>query len=237
VLLGLIIFGQRFAHSNPAVFSGLLIALVLAYIIAAARMGSWANLMFRQLREMRSASPANPAQPRWEYRSKLELLGLPLIHFRFSRIADHRTPVKAWIAAGDFAYGLVFAFGGLAVAPISVGGIAIGLIPFGGVAIGLIALGGFAFGGWVFGGFAIGWQAYGGCALAWNAALGGLAVARDFASGGIAAATQANNEMVTQFMKASPFFTRMEILEHYIGWLNLLWLIPVISWWRTLRRR
>jgi len=138
---------------------------------------------------------------------------------------------------GDFAYGLMFAFGGLAVAPISVGGIAIGFVPFGGLAIGLIALGGFAFGGWVFGGFAIGWQAFGGCALAWNAALGGLAVARDFASGGIASATQANNELATQFMKSSPFFTRMEILSHYMGWMNLLWLIPVISWWRTLARR
>jgi len=88
----------------------------------------------------------------------------------------------------------------------------------------------------VFGGFALGWQAFGGCALALNAAMGGLAIARDFASGGIAQATQANNEVVAQFMKTSPFFTRMEILSHHIGWLNLLWLIPLISWWRTLKK-
>ena len=94
----------------------------------------------------------------WEYRSKFELLGLPLVHVRFNRSAVHRTPVKAWIAAGDFAFGLLFAFGGLAIAPLSVGGIAIGLMPWGGAAIGLFAMGGFAFGGWVFGGFALGWQ-------------------------------------------------------------------------------
>jgi RNA polymerase sigma factor (sigma-70 family) len=235
LLVGLILAGQRFASSHPALFAGALIVLVMAYVIAAVRMGAWANRMIRELRE--ESEPEIATQPRWEYRSKLQLLGLPLIHFRFSRTANQRTPVKAWIAGGDFAYGLVFAFGGLAIAPISVGGIAIGLVPFGGLALGLFALGGFAVGGWVFGGFALGWQAFGGCALALNAAMGGVAIARDFASGGIAQAAQANNEMVSQFMKTSPFFTRMEILSHYIGWLNLLWLIPVISWWRILKKR
>jgi hypothetical protein len=194
--------------------------------------------MFRELREERDASGENSRpRPAWEYRSKLQLLGLPLVHVRFNSSAGQRAPVKAWIAAGDFAYGLLFAFGGLAIAPVSVGGIAIGLMPWGGAAIGLFAIGGFALGGWVFGGFALGWQAFGGCALAWNAAMGGLAVAHDFAIGGVAHAAQANSEIVSQFMKASPFFRRMEILSHYIGWLNLLWLIPLVGWWRILAKR
>jgi len=98
-------------------------------------------------------------------------------------------------------------------------------------------MGGFALGAWVFGGFAIGWQAFGGCALAWNAAMGGLAIARDFALGGVAHAIQANNEIATQFTKASPFFKNMEMVSHHIGWLNLLWLIPLVGWWRVVAKR
>jgi hypothetical protein len=191
--------------------------------------------MFRQLCEERAALDSSRlAQPAWEYRSKLELFGLPLVHVRFNRSAVQRTPVKAWIAVGDFAFGLLFAFGGLAIAPVSLGGIAIGLMPWGGAAVGVFAIGGFALGGWVFGGFALGWQAFGGCALALNAAMGGLAIARDVASVG-SRARQANGEIVP-FMKASPFFSRMTILSHYVGWLNLLWLIPLAGWWRVLKR-
>jgi hypothetical protein len=132
---------------------------------------------------------------------------------------------------------LLFAFGGFAIAPVSLGGIAIGLMPWGGAAIGLFACGGLALGGWAFGGFALGWQAFGGCALAWNAAMGGLAVARDYAIGATPQAAQANSDIPSQFIKASPFFSRMEILSHHLGWLNFLWLIPLLSWWRTLSRR
>jgi RNA polymerase sigma factor (sigma-70 family) len=237
LLVALIIFGRKFVGTHPLLFAGALIALVGAYVAAAVWMGIWANRMFRELRE-EYATPDESCstQPAWEYRSRLELLGLPLIHFRFNRSAVKRTPVKAWIAAGDFAFGVLFAFGGLAIAPISVGGIAIGLIPFGGAAVGLFVMGGFALGGWVFGGFALGWQSFGGCALAWNAATGGLAIARDFAMGGVAHAAQANNEIASQFMKASSFFSRMEMISPYVGWLSLLWLIPLVQWRRILAK-
>jgi len=236
LLIALIIFGRRLLNAHPPLFAGILISLVGAYVAAAARMGAWANRLFRELREEREAQgESRPSQP-WEYRSKIELLGLPLIHLRFNRSAVQRAPVKAWIAMGDFAFGLLFAFGGVAVAPVSLGGIAIGLVPWGGAAAGLFAMGGFALGGWVFGGFALGWQAFGGCALAWHAAMGGLAIARDFAIGGVAYAVQANGEIAEQFMKTSPFFSRMQILSHYVGWLNLLWLIPVAGWWRLLKK-
>lgn len=236
LLAGLVLFGQRFVSAHPGAFAGALIALVGAYVAAAVRMGTWANRMFRELRESQGAQGENGrAAPAWEYRSRAELLGLPLVHIRFNRSAAQRGPVRAWFAAGDFAFGVLFAFGGLAVAPVCVGGIAMGLMPWGGAAVGLFAIGGFALGGWVFGGFALGWQAFGGCALAWNAAMGGLAVARDVALGGVAHAAQANSEIASQFMKASQFFKRMEILSHYVGWLNLLWLIPLIGWWRMLK--
>jgi RNA polymerase sigma factor (sigma-70 family) len=236
LLVALIIVGQKFVKVHPALFAGALITLVAAYAAAAARMGVWAKRMFRDLREERVRLGEIQPPLLWEYRSRLKLLGLPLVHVRFNRSAAGRGPVKAWIAAGDFAFGVLFAFGGLAVAPFSIGGIAIGLMPFGGVALGLFAVGGFALGGWVFGGFALGWQAFGGCAVAWNAAMGELAIAHNFALGGVADAAQANTEIASQFMKTSPFFTRMETLSHYTAWLNLLWLIPVFGWYRLLKK-
>ena len=237
-LVALIILGRKFVNTHPLLFTAALVSLVAAYIVAAARMGMWANRMFRELRGEQAALDENrAAQPYWEYRSRFELLGLPFVHIRFSRTSVRRGPIKAWIAAGDFAFGVLFAFGGLAVAPLSIGGIAIGLMPWGGVAVGLFAIGGFALGGWVFGGFALGWQSFGGCAVAWNAAKGGLAIARDFALGGVAHAAQINNDIASEFMKNSPFFRRMDTLSRYIGWLNLLWLIPLIGWWRILAKR
>ncbi len=238
LLAALLILGRKWVGTHPTLFSGTLIGLLMAYVAGSIRMGAWANRMFRELREETAALGENRTpRPAWEYRSKLELLGWPLVHIRLNRSADQRAPVKAWIAAGDFAFGLLFAFGGLAIAPVSVGGIAIGLMPWGGAAIGLFAIGGFALGGWVFGGFALGWQAFGGCALAWKAAMGGLAIARDFALGGVAHAAQANSEIASQFMKGSPFFKRMEFISHYLGWLNLLWLIPLVGWWRIVAKR
>src|SRR5882724_5739399 len=237
-LVVLIGFGGKLLQTHPLLFACALISLVGAYIFAAIRMGTWANAMFKKLRSEQDALGATRTpKPAWEYRTRFELLGLPFIHFRFSSSAAQRTPVKAWIAAGDFAYGVLFAFGGLAIAPVSIGGVAIGLMSWGGATVGLFSMGGFAFGAWVFGGFAIGWEAFGGCALAWKAAIGGLAIARDFALGGTAHAAQANNEIATLFTKASPFFQNMEVLSHHIGWLNLLWLIPLVGWWRMIAKR
>jgi hypothetical protein len=175
----------------------------------------------------------NPARPAWEYRSKFVLLGLPFIHIRVSGgLTVPRMPVKAWIAAGDCAVGLLFAFGGIAIAPVSIGGLAMGLLPFGGCAVGLLVLGGFSLGVWAFGGLALGWQVFGGCAIAWNAALGGVAIAHDFAFGGIAHAAQANNAIARQFIGTNLFFQNAPIILRYLAWLNLLWVIPMLAWWR-----
>ena len=166
LLVALIALSRKFVSAHPAWFACTLIGLVAAYVYAAIRMGAWANKMFRKLRQHQDVRTLTAlAKPYWEYRTRLELLGLPLVHIRFNRSDVQRTPVKAWIAAGDFAFGVLFAFGGLAIAPISIGGVAIGLMPWGGLAAGLFAIGGFALGGWVFGGFAMGWKAFGGCAI------------------------------------------------------------------------
>jgi RNA polymerase sigma factor (sigma-70 family) len=129
LLTALIIFSSKLVHTNPLLFALVLISLVAAYVCAAIRMGTWANGMFRKMHQERDARGASvTVKPLYEYRSRFEWLGLPLIHLRFSSSSKQRTPVKAWIAAGDFAYGLLFACGGLAIAPVSIGGIAIGLL-------------------------------------------------------------------------------------------------------------
>jgi hypothetical protein len=177
------------------------------------------------------------AKPVWEYRSQTEWLGLPLVHVKIdSGFAAQRKPVKAWIAIGDWAVGGWFAFGGIAIAPISIGGLAVGLLPFGGAAVGLFAIGGLGLGVWSFGGLALGWQAYGGCALAWNAAAGGAVIARDLAIGGFARAAQANNEIAHRLVQSMPFFRAAEVLTRYNVWLQLLWVAPVVLWWRVIRR-
>jgi hypothetical protein len=87
------------------------------------------------------------------------------------------------------------------------------------------------------GGFALGWQAFGGCAIAWNAAFGGAAMAHDFALGGFAQAAQANNDAAQLFIQASPFFHNAQMVARHLTWLNLIWVLPLILWWRTLARR
>jgi hypothetical protein len=104
------------------------------------------------------------------------------------------------------------------------------------MAIGLLAMGGLAVGGWVFGGVAVGWKAYGACAIAWRAAVGAAALAHDFALGGIAQAAQAGNAAAETYVKSSEFFHSVTWLSQYAGWLNLLWVLPMLLWWRMAAR-
>jgi hypothetical protein len=66
--------------------------------------------------------------------------------------------------------------------------------------------------------------------------MGGFATARDVALGGFAHAAEANSEIASQFMKENFFFKQMELISHYVGWLNLFWLIPLVGWWRILSK-
>ena len=237
-VLLLMLGGWGMAKSDPMIFIALLAGLGAVYVIIVAVLALWTRRSLRKIRQQEIAGnhPVPLLVPVFEYRSKFSLLGLPLVHIRIRGGLEERGPVKAWIAAGDAAIGVIFAFGGLAVAPISFGGFAIGLLPLGGFAIGPIALGGFSLAIWSFGGFALGWQAFGGCAIAWNAALGGAALAHDYALGGIALAAQANNAAAQLYIQANPFFQNGQIVARYLAWLNLLWVIPMIAWWRTIRR-
>ncbi|HTR42331.1 MAG TPA: sigma-70 family RNA polymerase sigma factor [Pseudomonadales bacterium] len=175
-----------------------------------------------------------------EYCSRWSLLGLPLIHVRIGdRFDVIRGPVKAWIAIGSsHAVGVVFAAGGLAVAPISFGGIAIGVLSFGAISMGVFPMGAIALGFCAFGGIGFGWQVCAGVGAALHAAMGGVTIARDFATGGIAHAAQANTDAAKQFFQQNLFFRIAQAVGNHGMLTMLIWIIPVsIQSWLVGRAR
>jgi RNA polymerase sigma factor (sigma-70 family) len=165
----------------------------------------------------------------YEYCSHLSLFGLPLLHVRLGdRFDVMRGPVKAWIAIGSsHAVGVIFASGGVAIAPISFGGVAIGLLPFGAIALGVFPIGALALGAWAYGGLAFGWQVFCGCGAAWNAATGGIVFAHDIADGAFARALQANTNATRSFFQDSLFFRCAQALSNHGYLLMLGWVIPL----------
>jgi RNA polymerase sigma factor (sigma-70 family) len=235
----LVIWGKQFIQQRHLVFTSLIFGLVLPFTFMIFASGIyWLRGPRKFLAELAAKGiSVATAMPAWEYRSKLVLLGLPFIHFRVSgSLTVPVRPVKAWIAAGDYAVGLLFAFGNLAIAPVSIGSLTLGLLSFGGCAVGMFSLGGFSLGIWSFGALALGWHVFGGCAIAWNAANGGIAIARNFAVGGIAHALQANNDAARSYFQRDLFFHNPRLLLRYLAWLNLLWVIPMLARWRVVAR-
>jgi hypothetical protein len=108
----------------------------------------------------------------YEYKSKAELFGKPLVHI--AQGVDPKTG-RPRVARGI----------------IAIGNVAFGVIALGGVAVGVVSLGGMAIGGLAFGGFSLGGIALGGFALAIYLAVGGVAVSATYAIGGLAVAPHA----------------------------------------------
>lgn len=108
----------------------------------------------------------------YEYRSKSELFGLPLVHVVYglgiNPLTERLREAKGIIAIGNIAVGGL-AIGGLSLGILSIGGLAafggmaVGLmLALGGMAVGFIAIGGGAFGYYALGGGAWGTHALGG---------------------------------------------------------------------------
>jgi RNA polymerase sigma factor (sigma-70 family) len=225
---------------HPALFGAAVISFIVIY--AAFMIGGMVWAWRRQRSMMQRAAltggsaPAFPpgkwALPQYERRSQLVILGLPLYHVRIgSRSSGKSKLVKAWFAAGECAIGGIFAFGALAIAPVSFGGAAVGILPFGGLSLGVLALGGFAIGVWSAGGLVVGVWAFGAVAAGWQAAYGAMAVAHDYAIGESAAvALHANDSMARAMMDRNPFFQHALAMESYAVWVNLLFLAPFV--WR-----
>lgn len=191
--------------------------------------------------EMEEAA-RNPHSTSWykpyEYRSKMTLLGLPLVHVRCNCKKDGRTlPAIGWIAFGSTkAYGILFASGAVAVGGITFAPLSIGLLAWGGFGIGLLAFGGLALGFAAMGGGSVGYMAYGGGAIGWLGAGGGVAWARHYALGGSAVAEHANDHAAWLFMHHNFFFRHV---ENAMGIMILMsWLMPVgMGVYAMLRRK
>ncbi len=104
----------------------------------------------------------------YEYKSQVEIFGLPLIHVAGG--VNPRTGLprvaKGVIAIGNFAVGLI-----------SIGGIAVGGFTIAGIGFGIFVLAGMAFGIFAIGGIAVGiLLGIGGLAISLGYAFGGLAL-------------------------------------------------------------
>jgi len=208
---------------NQVIGSFFLMCLVMALLTLPARRRYLIETLNQQY-------AGNFPMAAYEYCSPWRLLGWPLLHVRIGdRFDVVRGPVKAWIAVGSsHAVGLIFASGGVAVAPISFGGVAIGLFSMGAISLAVLSLGACGFGCWAYGAMAVGWQAYGGSVLAWHAASGGLAVAHDYAFGAVAWALQSNTEVAKQFVAQDRFFWfARSILSTHPLLCTLAWVLPV----------
>lgn len=112
----------------------------------------------------------------FEYRSAIDVLGVPLLHINLGR----NSTAKGIVAIGSKSVGII-SIGGISIGVVSLGGIGLGILAFGGITTGLFA---------AFGGIAVAYEiAFGGIAVAKSLAIGGLAVAKDIAIGGSVSAS------------------------------------------------
>ena len=229
---------------SRAIFAWVTQALVLAFIVG------WPVVVLQTMRRMRAMRSAERRRhpelfrdardqvgsSAGKYRSRWKLFGVPLVHIRFSSPDEGEPPVFGWVAGGDRAYGLLFAWGGWAIAPISVGAFAAGFLAVGTVSLGVISLGtaGVGF-------FALGCMAVGGKAAAWLSALGwataqggGFSIARTAAQGPVAFAQHANDPAAAQIL-ADPNTGQGQIMIFIV--ISLLTLVPITLYARAVRKR
>ncbi len=245
VALGIVLLAvsaRSVAVSHPALFSGVLLGFANGWIPATALLILWIRRKVRELNASGShlqTGAALKAATVIEYRTKTCLVGLPLIHIRLGATwTGQREAVKAWIAiADDVAIGVIFAFGGMAIAPIGVGGFALGGIVFGGFGAGILCYAGFGIGAWVVGGVVTGLLAVGGCAFGWKAAIGGVAIAHQFALGSVTVAPHANDALANMLVKNNAFFQNAFLLVTRWLWPTLLLsLLPSLLIWRATKK-
>ena len=229
---------------SRAIFAGITQALVLAFVIG------WPVLMVRMMRAMRALRSAERRRhpelfrdardqvgsSAGEYRSRLKLFGVPLVHIRFSSPDEGERPVFGWFAGGDRAYGLLFAWGGWAVAPVSVGAFAVGLFSVGTVSVGVISIGTAGVGLFALGCLAVGIKAF-----AWLSALGwataqasGFAIAWIAAEGRVAFAQHANDAVARQLL-ADPHACQTQMLIFIV--ISVLSIVPIALYARAVRKR
>ncbi len=187
-------FGRGGAEVDVFLGAILVLGLLWPFILTAMHKPVVRGLLEQLVRNAGSGTPVASApalfgagrmRGGYEYKSKLRLLGLPLVHIAFGPLEDSpRAAAKGVIAIGDTAYGVLFALGGVAVGGVAVGGVSVGVLALGGCALGGIAVGGLAVGVVAVGGLAIGGLAVGGVAVG-HYAVGGGAVGAHAVGGGV----------------------------------------------------
>lgn len=228
------------SQSNTMAFAIAAQLLVLTYVASNLAL---VDYMFKAMRKLRFQERLiypeaflNQADQKGskqrEYKSQISLFGIPLFHFQFSKPEVGDKPAFGWIAGGNVAYGLLFAWGGVAVAPVSVGIVSVGVLSIGAVGFGLIGVGGVGIGVIGFGASAIAYKAYASLsALGWESAFSnGFAIAKDAAVGTIAHADHVNNEQAAQI-------TNLTGLSQYHLWflaaIAALVIIPAV--WHSIK--
>lgn len=223
---------------------------VVAQVLIVALIAVWPWMLlrlmryFRRLRsEERRLNPDAFSEARDQVgssagvlRSRASLFGVPLLHVRFSSPDEGEGPVVGWIAAGDRAYGLLLAWGGVAVAPICVGGFAAGFVSIGAVSVGVIGLGTFAVGLLAIGGIAVGLKAFAGLsALGWfTAQSNGFGIARVAAEAPVALA-QYTNDATARALLHDPRAQQNQMI--FLIVVTLAVLIPMTVYAGEVRRR
>lgn len=168
--------------------------------------------------------------------SKLSLFGAPLVHIKLGSLEPNEPPAYGWIAGGSHAYGLLFAWGGIAIAPISVGIISVGIVTIGSVGIGILSTGAVAIGFIAFGTSAIAYKAYAALsALGWESAFSnGFSAAWDAAIGPIAFAQHVNTELAGEL-------THLSALSATYQWvlaaIAIMVIVPSAMHARAVRKR
>jgi RNA polymerase sigma factor (sigma-70 family) len=226
------------------VFAAIAQVIVLGFIIA------WPVVMLRVMRHLRRLRTTERRDhPEYflgaydqvgstagEYRSRLAPFGVPLVHIRFSSPDEGEPPVFGWFAGGDRAYGLLVAWGGYAVAPLSVGSTAIGLVAIGNFCAGVLCLGTVALGGLAIGCASVGVKTYAWMsALGWHSAQGGgFSIARTAAEGPVAFALHANDAAARAILSAPQMEQHLMV---GISVVSVLATLPVVYYARAVRRR
>lgn len=218
--------------------------LIVAFIIG------WPWLFIRSLRQTRelrtrerlndpdkfNAPVDRSGSNASEYRSKATFLGVPLVHIRFSMEDSGQKPTFGWIAGGDRAIGLLFAWGGWAVGCFSIGAVSFGLFSFGAVSVGLISIGAVALGGIALGSVSIGIHAIGSIsATAWHIAQGPVFAVSNWVANAPLALAPHINDATAQAVLANPHADRDWMIFCII--VVFLSLVPTTAYAKAVRHR
>jgi RNA polymerase sigma factor (sigma-70 family) len=171
-----------------------------------------------------------------EYKSRAKFLGVPLVHVRFGMQETGQKPVFGWVAMGDRAVGLLFAWGGLAVGFCAVGAVSVGVFSFGGVALGFLAAGAICYGWWAMGAISVGVHALGSLsATAWETAQGGFFVLSTYVAAGKYAVAPHANDAIAWLTLYNPDMGRNWLI--YCIVVVILTLLPISLYAKAVRQR